>query len=202
MPYITYSSGLTIKSPTRGTRNYEQTMRTDTYQKISEHDHSGGGRGAQLGGGAIANDGLNDLKIKLRNNQYLRARNFADNADINILKVNAADNIQLGANIHSAITLSLSNNASTTLGLTLDPLTVIGATLYYSVKRVGASTITEAGQIAFKFDGSSWETFPERLGNAGITFAINSSGVLSYTTTDLASHVSSNMYILAVTTGV
>lgn len=202
MPYITYSSGLTIKSPTRGTRNYEQTMRTDTYQKISEHDHTGGGRGSQLGGGAIANDTLNDLKVRLRNNQYFRGRNAADAADVNILKVNASNLIELGANIHISKVLSLTNNTTDTLGLTLAPATVIGATIFYSVKRVGSSTIVESGNIQFVYNGTSWEISGERIGDAGILFSINSSGVISYTTTNQAGHVSSNIYLLAITTGV
>lgn len=253
MPYITYSSGLTIKSPTRGTRNYESTMRTDTYQKISEHDHTGGGRGVQLGAGAIPNDLLSDLKIRLRNDQYLRARNALDSADINILKVNAsniiefatplvgsniadntltdiktrlrnnqflrarnaadsgdvniikvnADNIlELGSNVHITSTISLTNNTSTTLGLTLNPLKVIGASIEYSVKRVGSSTVVEAGNILLKFDGTAWEMSSESLGSAGITFSISALGVISYVTSNLAGHVSSNMYLLAMTTGV
>lgn len=202
MPYITYSSGLTIKSPTRGTRNYEQTMRTDTYQKISEHDHTGGGRGIQLGTGAIAADAINDLKVKLRNNQYLRARNAADSADINVLKVNANDLIELGANVHITKTLSLTNNTTTTLGLTLAPTTVVGATIFYSVKRVGSSTVSESGTIQASYNGTAWEFSPERVGDAQVTFSINSSGVISYTTSNLAGHISSNIYLLAVTTGV
>lgn len=202
MPYITYSSGLTIKSPTRGSRNYEQTMRTDTYQKISEHDHTGGGRGTQLGTGAIAADAINDLKIKLRNNQWLRARNAADSADINIIKVNANDLLELSSNVHVTKTLALTDNTTTTLGLTLAPASVIGADIFYSVKRVGSSTVVESGNLKLVFDGTAWEISNERIGDAGLSFSISAAGVLSYTTTALAGHVSSNMYLLAITTGV
>ena len=56
MPYITHALGLTIKSPTDGTTNYGQTLRDDTWDIISSHDHTGGGSGAQIGASAIANN--------------------------------------------------------------------------------------------------------------------------------------------------
>lgn len=46
--YKTYSSGLTIKQPNRGTRSYFSTLDTDTFAKISAHDHSGSGNGAAV----------------------------------------------------------------------------------------------------------------------------------------------------------
>jgi hypothetical protein len=42
----------------------------------------------------IGDDAVNDQKLKLRNNQNLRARNAADSADINVFKVNATDGIE------------------------------------------------------------------------------------------------------------
>jgi hypothetical protein len=45
----------------------------------------------------IADDAVNDQKVKLRNNQNLRARNAADSADINILKVNASNEIEFAS---------------------------------------------------------------------------------------------------------
>lgn len=44
--------------------------------------------------GKIAADAVNQTKILLANNTYLRGRNAANNADINILRVNAADAIE------------------------------------------------------------------------------------------------------------
>ena len=41
----------------------------------------------------INDDAVNDLKVKLRNNQPLRARNAADDADVNVLKVDATNTI-------------------------------------------------------------------------------------------------------------
>ncbi len=45
----------------------------------------------------IADDAVNDQKVKLRNNQSLRGRNAADSADINILKVNASNEIEFAS---------------------------------------------------------------------------------------------------------
>lgn len=95
MPFITLTGGLTIKVPTRGTTNWDSVLLSDTFQKISEHDHSGGGNGAQLGAGSIADDSIDDRKIRLRNNEYLRARNNAGTADVDILKINLSDNLEL-----------------------------------------------------------------------------------------------------------
>lgn len=52
---------------------------------------------AQLKTKFIENNAVNDLKIRLRNNQNLRARNAADSADVNILKVNASDAIEFAS---------------------------------------------------------------------------------------------------------
>jgi hypothetical protein len=68
---------------------------------------------------------VTDAAIRLRNNFYLIARDFADTANINILKVNASDDIEfatipevtgLGAlALNSSITTLQSNRALTTL---------------------------------------------------------------------------------------
>lgn len=49
---------------------------------------------AQLQGKWIANDTVNQDKIRLDNDQALKARNNADSADISIVKVNAADEVE------------------------------------------------------------------------------------------------------------
>ena len=42
----------------------------------------------------IEDNSVTDAKIKLTNNGNLKARNFSDSGDINILKVNASDEIE------------------------------------------------------------------------------------------------------------
>jgi hypothetical protein len=45
----------------------------------------------------IADDAVNDLKVKLRNNQPFRARNAADDADVNVFRVNGSDQVDFYA---------------------------------------------------------------------------------------------------------
>lgn len=46
---------------------------------------------------ALPDDVVNDLKLKLRNNQYLRARNAANSADVNVVKLNASNAIEFAS---------------------------------------------------------------------------------------------------------
>lgn len=97
MPFITLgaSSELQIKVPTLGTTSWGDTLRTDTFQKIAEHDHTGSGKGKQLGAGSIAADSLTGAKIRLDNDESLRARDAADANNINLLKLNTSDQLEL-----------------------------------------------------------------------------------------------------------
>lgn len=54
MGYNTITQGLTITVPTSGTKNWDQQLLTGAWEKISAHDHSGGGNGSQLTGAAFA----------------------------------------------------------------------------------------------------------------------------------------------------
>jgi hypothetical protein len=58
----------------------------------------------------IADDAVNDAKIKLRNNQSIRARNNANTADVSLLKVNASDFAEFGVKPQSSFTPSGSND--------------------------------------------------------------------------------------------
>lgn len=85
------SSQLTIKVPVPGTTGWADTMRTDTFLKIAEHDHTASGKGAQLGTGSLLADAVTGAKIRLDNDEYIKARNAADSANINLIKVDAND---------------------------------------------------------------------------------------------------------------
>ena len=54
MGYTTINLGLSLTIPTSGTRNWTQQLLTGAWEKISEHDHTGGGNGAQLTGASLA----------------------------------------------------------------------------------------------------------------------------------------------------
>ena len=89
--YATYSLGLTIKQPRKGTKGFFLTMENDTYKKISAHDHSGSGNGVQLTGSALAANAVGGAKFRLENNTALRARNAAGLGDVNLFLLDASD---------------------------------------------------------------------------------------------------------------
>lgn len=49
MAYETISSGITLTIPTSGTINWASALKSGAWQKISEHDHTGGGKGLKIG---------------------------------------------------------------------------------------------------------------------------------------------------------
>lgn len=200
MPYISYNGGLTIKSPTSGTENYEQTMRTDTYTKISQHDHTGNGRGTQLGTASFANDSISDIKVRLRNNQPLRARNAANNADINILKVNLSDIIEILGVINSRLNVTLANNQSSAITTGLPTITEKGAILKYNVMLNATAPLSQSGTVTISFNGSTYDLAHEFNGDANIRFSIVS-GVIKYTSGNETGFVSSLMNYSLLTLG-
>lgn len=95
MPYLTTTGGLNFQYPTDGTQNWGSTLKT-SFNTISAHNHTGAPNGAQLGTNSLQANAVTEPKIRLTNDAYLRGRNAADSADVNILKVNASDVIQIG----------------------------------------------------------------------------------------------------------
>jgi len=93
MAFITLgtASQLVIKVPTIGSTDWGDTMRTDTFLKIAEHNHSGSGTGSQLGAGSLTDDAVNGSNIRLDNNEFLKARNFADTTNVDIVKIDVND---------------------------------------------------------------------------------------------------------------
>lgn len=106
MPFISVGAGddLILQIPTNRTTNWGANFKDNFAQVVAEHDHSGSGRGRLLSGTSIANDSLNGSKLLLLNEEYLRGRNAADSANINIIKVNNLDNLTLGAKLSNLIT--------------------------------------------------------------------------------------------------
>ena len=109
MPYLTLGSAsqLVIKVPTNGTTDWGDTLKSDTFQKIAEHNHTGSGTGSKLGTGSIIADAITGALIRLDNDEYLRARNAANSANIDIVKVNSSDKVAFGTDI---AVLDLTNN--------------------------------------------------------------------------------------------
>lgn len=121
----TISSGLTITIPTIGEENWSSSIKDDCFTPISAHDHTGSGNGVQIATSAIATDAVTGTKILLANDQYLRGRNQANSADINILKVNTSDGVTItpATTISGAVTLSSTLNVTGAVTLTV-PLAV------------------------------------------------------------------------------
>ena len=63
MPYTTLSLGLTLTIPTNGTRNWGTTVLNTTWTKISNHQHTGSGDGAQMVTGSISNNAITTAKL-------------------------------------------------------------------------------------------------------------------------------------------
>lgn len=98
------SSDLQLIIPEEGETNWAVSIRDNCFQKIVDHDHAGtSGTGKQLTGtSAITADTIDDTLVRLRNNQCLRARNAANSADVNIIKITASDKVEICTDISKA----------------------------------------------------------------------------------------------------
>lgn len=111
----TISSGLTLVIPSQGATNWGTTFKNSFATPISAHDHTGGGKGLQLGTNAFSSNAITGVKIRLANDQYLRGRNQLDNADLNALKFDTSnilrfDSANVGANTRADLGLAIGTN--------------------------------------------------------------------------------------------
>lgn len=88
----TYALGLSFIAPSEGDTSWASVEDAKNI-RISQHDHTGGGMGAQITSAALAANAVGGAALRLANNTSLRARNYLDSADIDILKVSTTDNI-------------------------------------------------------------------------------------------------------------
>lgn len=142
----TLSSGLTITIPTLGETNWDQTIKLSCFQKISEHDHTGGGKGVQISTAAIADDAVTAAKFRLANDTYLRARNAANSADINLVKINASNNAEIGV---ATLARTGSLTVSATTGLVLQSTTAGNDAYLISANDVFIQANAALGDIFF-----------------------------------------------------
>lgn len=93
----------------------------------------------------ILADAVTDTKIRLSNNAYLRARNAADSADVDMLKVNASDVIEFASFPQKSGTPSNANDL---------------ANKSYVDAQVGGGTASAVAKMAvhFVYDGGSAPT--------------------------------------------
>ena len=207
MPFITLgtSSQLQIVVPTIGSTSWADTMRTDTFLKIAEHLHTGAADGAQLGTGSFSADSVTGTKIRLANQEYLRSRNAAGSGDINIIKINASDKIELGVNVSAAsiedTITSLINTLATAVVLADNQSAVttgvisLGTDESCTVKyRLVRNGVTQAGTLEF----TDVETTPQETfvgTDVGVTFTVNA-GDLEYATTSTGNTTSMTYVVI------
>ncbi len=87
----TISNGLTLKIPSAGAVNWSTAFKNDFATPISGHDHTGGGKGLQLGSSSLSANALNGTNFRLQNNTALRSRNAANSGDLNLIKADASN---------------------------------------------------------------------------------------------------------------
>lgn len=94
---VTISDGLTLIAPTAGDENYSTSFVNDFATPISGHDHTGSPNGSVLGTSALSDNAVTDAKIRLTNDGYLKARNAANSADVDLLKLSSSDKLRLAS---------------------------------------------------------------------------------------------------------
>jgi hypothetical protein len=95
----TASLGLTLTYPDLGARNWGTSFIANYTNKISEHDHTGSGKGLNIVSNALAANAVIGSKFRLQNNEPLRARNAANSADINLFGISTSDKFQVYATL-------------------------------------------------------------------------------------------------------
>lgn len=93
---INYTGGLNFTGPSKGDVDWDTVVDTSN-TKISAHDHTGGGKGVQITGAALAANAVGGAALRLENDTFLRGRNAANSADVNLIKANTTDKIELGS---------------------------------------------------------------------------------------------------------
>jgi len=107
------SDGITLTIPSSGQKNWYDLFLNNFTKPISGHDHTGAGKGLQIGTTAFANDAVTAAKVRLANDTYLRARNAANSADLSLIKANASNKIIFDiANVDATTRTSLGAAAS------------------------------------------------------------------------------------------
>lgn len=121
-----YTGGLNFTWPVKKDTNWDGIVDA-ALTGVSGHTHAGGGAGAQLTSAAFANDTIPGTKIRLANAEYLRARNATNTGDLNLLRADSSNLLDLAtaARFSSTETLTASGAISIVTSLTI----LNGATL-------------------------------------------------------------------------
>lgn len=173
MSYITLgaASELQIKVPSNGFTGWGDVMRTDTFLKIATHLHTGAGDGSILGTSSLLADAVTGAKILLSNNEYLRGRNAGDSADIDIVKIDTADNVVVNVDrIASRSTASLADN--TAVAATTGIITLSSNESVYISYKIIRGTDVQSGTL--EIEQSNATVVDSYSGDdTGVTFSLD-----------------------------
>lgn len=152
----TISLGLTLTIPSAGEVNYPETFSTTFATPISQHQHTGSGDGAQLVTDSIAANAVTAAKIRFDNNEFFRARNAANSADVDLIKLDTNDQLQFGSGFGqwTAFTPNVRGNGSLNISSpTIDVAEYlrIGRQCWINI-RVSTMTATGTPNVAILFD--------------------------------------------------
>lgn len=148
----TISNGLTVTIPSAGSTNWSTKFKNTFATPISGHDHTGSGKGVQISTNAISSNAVTESKIRLTNNSYLRARNAANNGDINICKADASDKIRfdssnVSANTRSDLGLAIGTNVEA-WDADLDAIAALSHADSNFIVGDGSTWVAESGSTA------------------------------------------------------
>ena len=104
------SGGLTLIIPSAGDVNWQSLIKSSCFQKISEHDHTGAGKGVQIATAAIADGAVTTVKL---GSVSLDASKIASDA-ITTVKIidGAVTAAKLGANAVAGAKIRLENGVA------------------------------------------------------------------------------------------
>lgn len=134
---------LILEIPTERTENWAQRVKDNFVLKIVEHDHSGNGMGAPLGGAALADGSVNGIKFLLQNNQSLRSEGSTPSNIIDLFRLTVAEKLEIQATVVSA----------TVENISLDR--IIGKELVVPVTTTATLTITGGAGGRLEYSATS-----------------------------------------------
>lgn len=156
MPFLTVGTNdndLTLQVPTKRTTDWANEFLDNFVKKIVDHDHTGNGRGKQLGTGAIADNAITSSQILLSDGTALQWQDPDTGNPVDIITFNSNDNtLTVNGDINSStdtytslneITLN-ANGSINQLGVNVGRATI----LHYSLKLDdGVSNLFQTGTI-------------------------------------------------------
>ena len=136
------STKLIIKIPSKGDVNWADDLRAEAWQKISDHDHTGGGKGAQIVTAALADDAVTPAKCR----------------DLHVEDVTTTIQRSIGFSATLNMVEVLSGGYSTGLTVPADKGGKYLVTAYLVMESSAGSVNNE---LSYKVDGSTiWKVKP------------------------------------------